>query len=225
MLALFLLAHLVADFILQPLWLVRRKRALDGLLIHVGIVVLCMFALMIIEPATQRLWPAMLIIAAIHALADWGKVHHLDRLFGHPIGPFLLDQAIHAATLVIVLGAYLPHELLWQTSPPVLGHVALIGCGYVIAVFAVPIGVMVWLDPSFAHARLAAPARGRCGLLAAVGVTGAFVGSVLILPVTVLSVAALLHTSRAVHPLDQPVGRIAVLFVAVVLGAGLALLP
>ncbi len=34
MLYLFLFAHLVADFVLQPFWLVQRKRHWDGLLIH-----------------------------------------------------------------------------------------------------------------------------------------------------------------------------------------------
>ncbi len=52
---LFILAHLIADFALQPLWLVRRKRQWDGLFMHVGLVLACMLVVALVEPSAWRL--------------------------------------------------------------------------------------------------------------------------------------------------------------------------
>ena len=68
MLYLFLFAHLVADFVLQPFWLVQRKKGWDGLLIHGGIVLACMLLLPLAERATLALLPAMLAITAKAAM-------------------------------------------------------------------------------------------------------------------------------------------------------------
>ena len=102
---LFLLAHLVADFVLQPYWLVVRKQRWDGLLIHGGIVLVCMLLLPLADAAALALWPAMLAITAVHIAADWWKVRYGGRIPGPPIGPFLLDQLIHVTTLCVVLGS------------------------------------------------------------------------------------------------------------------------
>ena len=77
---LFLLAHLVADFVLQPYWLVVRKRRWDGLLLHGGIVLACMLLLPLADAAALALWPVMLAITAVHIVADWLKVHHGGRI-------------------------------------------------------------------------------------------------------------------------------------------------
>src|SRR5215470_8177031 len=110
---LFLLAHLVADFILQTHWLVIRKRRWDGLLIHGGIVLACMLALPLIDRAAMALWPAMLGIAAVHVAIDWWKVRYGDRVPGPPIVPFLLDQMIHAVVLTVALSLALPAGRVW----------------------------------------------------------------------------------------------------------------
>ena len=52
---LFLLAHLVADFVLQPYWLVVRKQRWDGLLLHGGIVLACMLLLPLADSAALAL--------------------------------------------------------------------------------------------------------------------------------------------------------------------------
>ena len=83
---LFLLAHLVADFVLQPYWLVVRKRHWDGLLLHGGIVLACMCA------AAGRCCGAGAVAgdAGDHRrafVADWWKVRYGGRIPGPPIMP------------------------------------------------------------------------------------------------------------------------------------------
>src|SRR5262245_52172289 len=100
---LFLLAHLVADFILQPHWLVLRKQRWDGLLIHGGIVLACMLALALIDPTALALWPVMVAITVVHVAADRCKVRYGNRVLGPPIVPFLLDQMVHVVILTVAL--------------------------------------------------------------------------------------------------------------------------
>ncbi|NTW97484.1 MAG: DUF3307 domain-containing protein, partial [Oscillochloris sp.] len=158
---LFLLAHLVADFMLQPLWLVRRKRGWDGLLIHVGIVLLCMLALIPLEPTARALWPTMLAISVVHLAADRWKVRYADRLLRPPFVAFVLDQVIHAATLIVALSLVLPTEQVWSLHASPLAQPAIYAACYLVAAFAAPIGLIVALDPTFQHASLAAAARLR----------------------------------------------------------------
>src|SRR5437016_180819 len=141
MIYLFLLAHLVADFILQPYWLVVRKRRWDGLLIHGGIVLACMLALPLADTAALALWPAMLGITAVHIATDRWKVRCGDRVPGPPIVAFLLDQVIHVATLCAALGIALPAEYAWTQAGSPSAHLAIDAAVYVVAAFATPIAV------------------------------------------------------------------------------------
>jgi hypothetical protein len=122
---LFLLAHLVADFILQPYWLVVRKRRWDGLLLHGAIVLICMSALPLADHAALALWPAMLGITTVHIVADWWKVHFGNRIPGPPIGPFMLDQVIHITTLAVALSLALPAEQVWTLAASPAAFVAI----------------------------------------------------------------------------------------------------
>ncbi|MBC8163974.1 MAG: DUF3307 domain-containing protein, partial [Roseiflexaceae bacterium] len=159
----FLFAHLVADFAMQPYWLVQRKRRWDGLLLHGAAVLMCMLALALVEPAVFALWPAMLTITGVHIATDWWKVHRADRLLRPAIVPFLLDQVIHVTTLAAVLWLSLGGTA-WAVDAT-LARWAMIGAGLVVAGLAVPIGVMIWLDPAFSKVALAPAARRRSGAL------------------------------------------------------------
>jgi hypothetical protein len=221
---LFLFAHLVADFVLQPYWLVVRKRRWDGLAIHGAIVLVCMLLLPLLDRAALALWPAMLAIAAIHITADWWKVRFGDQIPGPPIGPFLLDQLIHVTTLSVVLSLALPAAQVWSLAGAHLASFALYASAYVIAACATPIGVMIWLDPAFTNAALAGGARIR-SLLAGVSVVSlTLFGGLLALPATLLGVAVVARHPRSDHPLDMPSGIVAVVCIAAMLGTGLALL-
>lgn len=216
---LFLLAHLVADFLLQPFWLVQRKRYWDGLLIHVGVVLLCMLALMLIEPGTRQLWPAMLVITAVHLAADRGKVRYGDRIPGPPIGPFLLDQLIHIATLALVLDAALPAAQVWQTDASAYAPLAIVACAFVAAACATPIAVMIWLDPAAQNTALSGQARVRSFVLAGGVLALTLMGGALALPATLLGLTFALRHPQSRHPLDRPTGLLTVLCVGASLGA------
>jgi hypothetical protein len=224
MLYLFLLAHLVADFVFQPYWLVMRKRQWDGLLLHGAIVLVCMLLLPLIDRATLALWPAMLGVAAVHVAADWWKVRFGDRIPGPPIGPFMLDQAIHVVTLCVALNVALPAEQVWRLGASPIAPIALYGSAYVVAAFATPIGVMIWLDPMSTNAALSGGARLRSLLAGASVVSLTLFGGLLALPATLLGVAVVARRPRSTHPLDMPAGMLAVMCVAAALGTALALL-
>ncbi|HNP71155.1 MAG TPA: DUF3307 domain-containing protein [Kouleothrix sp.] len=224
MLYLFVFAHLVADFVLQPYWLVLRKRRVDGLLIHCAIVLGCMLTLPLLDRAALALVPAMLAITAVHFAADWWKVRFGDRIPGPPIGPFLLDQLIHLATLIGVLSLALAQAQVWQISASPFARLALYGSAYIIAAFATPIGVMIWLDPGFSNAALAGGTRLRSVLAGASAVSLAIFGGLLALPATLIGMTMLARHPRSNHPLDLPAGMLAVLCVGATVGTVLALM-
>ncbi|MCG8349083.1 MAG: DUF3307 domain-containing protein [Chloroflexales bacterium] len=222
---LFFLAHLVADFVLQPLWLVQRKRYWSGLLIHGGIVLGCMLALPLLDAQILALWPVMLGITIVHVAADRWKVQVADRFFQPPLIPFLLDQAIHVITLGVALSLALPMEQVWAMEGRLIMPWAAYAIGYLIAAFAVPIGVMVWLDPAFKHAALAGRARARCLAASAAVLSLILWGGALALPVTLFGLALVAHRPISAHPLDIAPGLIVVLSITAMLGAMLTMLP
>ena len=85
-----LFAHFVADFVLQPNWMVQRKTAVSVLLAHIVVVALTAWV------ATGfTLHYGILVLALLHLLIDAAKIHLLDdRLRG-----FLVDQGLHILVL------------------------------------------------------------------------------------------------------------------------------
>ena len=224
MLYLFLFAHLVADFVLQPFWLVLRKRRWDGLLIHGAIVLVCMLMLPLLDRAALALWPLMVVVTAVHVAADWWKVRFGDRIPGPPIGPFMLDQVIHVVTLCGLLSLALPSAQVWGLNASPLSHLALYGSAYLIAACATPIGVMVWLDPAFTNAALSGAARIRSLLAGSAVMTLTLFGGLFALPATLLGVILVARHPRSLHPLDLPMGLMAVACVGAALGAALVMI-
>lgn len=217
------LAHLVADFLLQPYWLVLRKRYWHGLFIHGGIVLICMLLLGLIDRAVLSLWPAMLGITAIHIAADWWKVHRADRLFRPAIVPFLLDQVIHVTTICGALSLTLPPEQVWTLSGSPMASTAVYVAVYIIAACAAPIGVMIWLDPTFAYVALADKARLRSLMMSATVLSLTLLGGMIALPATLLGLVVVTRRQISPHPLDTPRGILVVLCVAATLGMLLAM--
>ncbi len=219
MLYVFLAAHLIADFVLQPLWLVQRKRSWQGLFIHGGIVLFIMLLIPLFDRSALQLWPAMLTITAIHIVADRIKVHSIDKYLKPAIVPFLLDQVIHLGTLVLVLSMALPASSVWQLSGSSVALPALYVSAYVIAAFAAPIGVMVWLDPHFNYAALAGAARARSLLAGSIVASLAMFGGTLALPATLAGLAVASRRPLSLHPLDRPAGLLSVAVIAASSGA------
>ncbi|MEI2805157.1 DUF3307 domain-containing protein [Albidovulum sp.] len=84
-----LVAHVLADFLFQPRWMVARKREPLTFLSH-GVVVL-----ILAQAATgQVAAPALLALTFAHMAIDAAKLR-----FGRGIGGFLADQAAHLATI------------------------------------------------------------------------------------------------------------------------------
>jgi hypothetical protein len=216
---LFLLAHLVADFMLQPYWLVERKRYWHGLALHCGVVLACMLALPLLDPGAIALWPAMLTITAVHFAADWWKVNHGHHVPGPPIGPFLLDQVIHITTLALVLGLWLPADRLWGLEGSQAAITAVYVGAYIVALLATPIGVMIWLDPAFEQQALAGRARLRSLVAGAAVVSLTLFAWAAVLPATLLGLVVVARRPPSAHPLDSTVGLLAVMSVAAGLGA------
>jgi hypothetical protein len=163
----------------------------------------------------------MLLIAAIHLAADWWKVNHADSLFHPPIVAFVLDQVVHIGTLALVLSMALPAAQVWSLDSFTLARPALLASAYIIAACAVPIGLIVALDPRFHHAAAAPMARIRA-LVMTTGVLALTIfGGPLALPLMLIGVA-LVNGVPTLHPLDAPRGRLLMMIIAAVVGAGVA---
>jgi hypothetical protein len=91
--ALLLLAHVVADFILQPAAMVARKKDPLVILVHSLIVLFTAQAAL-----GQFAALPLLYLALAHLVIDAVKVHLLPA----GLAPFLGDQAAHLATLIAV---------------------------------------------------------------------------------------------------------------------------
>ncbi len=88
-----LLAHALADFVLQTRWIVANKRRLPVLLLHGAIM------LAAAQAATGRAdaW-VLLALALVHIAIDWTK----GRLAPPGASAFLADQGAHLASLLAV---------------------------------------------------------------------------------------------------------------------------
>jgi hypothetical protein len=95
----FLVGHLVGDFVLQTIDLVRYKASSwKGLLLHTGILLgstaLCLWS------DLAAWWPWLLLLTVFHFLTDWGKVV-LTRVFPKPkLFLFFLDQGFHIGAIL-----------------------------------------------------------------------------------------------------------------------------
>ncbi len=90
-------AHLIADFLFQPGWLIRRKSRPQFLLLHILIVTILTAAIL------GSLNPYILgAIAVTHAAADYVKT----MKFKDTLAPFVIDQLFHFAVIAAVAVAF-----------------------------------------------------------------------------------------------------------------------
>ena len=89
-----LLAHVLADFMMQTNWMIRHKRRPLVLLLHIAVV----FGMT--TAATGGVWQVALPIALAHLVIDILKTYSPARL-RDTLSAFLLDQLAHLATLVV----------------------------------------------------------------------------------------------------------------------------
>jgi Protein of unknown function (DUF3307) len=136
-LAALLLAHVLADFVFQPDWMVARKREPLVLAAHGGVVLLTAVA------ATGSLDLGLLWLVAVHVAVD-----ALKALGGRGLRPFLLDQAAHLVVLASLAHARpgIWAEGLWA-GMDVLPGVMLILAGAIIAARAGGFAVGLLMEP------------------------------------------------------------------------------
>lgn len=137
------LAHVVADFLLQPDWMVRRKSEPGILVLHVAIVLA--LSLLTLGGA----WQLALGIAAAHLVIDAIKVWALPVAWRDSLPAFLLDQAAHAATLGA--GAVLMPEAvasgLWADKTGMLQTPAILTIGAIVSVWGGGYAVGLLMKP------------------------------------------------------------------------------
>lgn len=120
-----LLAHALADYVVQPRWMVDRKARAGAFALH-AVIVLVSAALVLGR------WDAWEIaaLAAAHMVIDAVKT------FGkfHGIGAHLADQGAHLVTLVAValLAPTLYADGLWAPAGPALPHVFALAAGAIL---------------------------------------------------------------------------------------------
>lgn len=107
------IAHLTADFLLQPNWLEQwKKKSIAGIIVHAAIhaAVMALFL-------TPQNWPSILAIAAIavlHGIIDKFKIN-FNKKYEKFSAPFLVDQLAHGIILTI-LTLLLPSTLFWHSE-------------------------------------------------------------------------------------------------------------
>lgn len=132
-----LLAHLLADYPLQPTWLVTRKHQWRWLLVH-GAIVFTTLSLLL-WPLLSTVWSLLVLISGIHIIQDWLKLRLGAALFDAPLVPYCLDQAGHL--LLLAACSFLP--MLSTLEPPFPQSLYLFGILLVLLVWTLPITMRV----------------------------------------------------------------------------------
>lgn len=95
-----LLAHLLADFPLQPMWLVRSKERTWGLVVHGAVHFLT--TLLLVGAARATVWPHVLALAVFHFTVDVVKYRLGITRPLWAIVSYFVDQGVHLASLAAV---------------------------------------------------------------------------------------------------------------------------
>lgn len=136
---LFILAHFIADYPLQPSWLVRNKTRLWGLLLHVTIHLATMVILMGGSRGTL-IWPFLITITIIHFFIDVGKNLVWKWRPQWVTGPYLVDQFLHYLTIALV-AIWINQSVASDQLPP--------GSPWVIFAIGFLIATYVWYITEF----------------------------------------------------------------------------
>ena len=148
-----LFAHALADFILQTNWMAAHKRHPAALAAH-ALTVLATAA-----ASTGTASPWLLALMAAHIAIDLAKSFWPTR----GLGPFLVDQAAHLATLA-AFAPLLPPGL-WQPYPQAAALMAL-AAGMILSTRAGGFAVGMLMEPWITAAPAGLPGGGRMiGLL------------------------------------------------------------
>lgn len=138
-----LFAHVIADFLLQPGVMVRRKREIPIFLAHIAIVAALSLA------ALGGSWQLVLAVAAAHLVIDAIKTWGLPTAWRDTLPAFLADQAAHVATL-LAAALLVPDALgsgLWAPYADALRAPIILLTGAVLTVMAGGFAVGLLMQP------------------------------------------------------------------------------
>jgi hypothetical protein len=127
-----LLAHLLADFPLQPYILVQRKSDPGFFLTHLFIQFIAMVVLL--RPLTGQVVLVLLVITLFHGLLDRAKPRFTGKLGISGVGAYFLDQFLHLLSLALaafVLSKLMPAAAGVQVEAWVIQALALVFSTYV----------------------------------------------------------------------------------------------
>jgi hypothetical protein len=141
-----LIAHVLADFILQTDTAVARKNQLQigGFVVH-GLIVCGTLVVLLFGYQPGQVIGYALLLTLVHLGIDWIKVFLITR-FQSPrvkLGAFLGDQLLHGMAL---LGIWQYFNFNWQTGSWLTGFLDLLVSPRLLAVFSVSFGVMEGLN-------------------------------------------------------------------------------
>ena len=126
-----LLSHILADYPLQPDWIVFNKRKAWGLGIHIAIHFGVMFVL--VGPARTQIWPQLLALAVVHLLLDITKSSITPARARSAIPHYLLDQLLHVISIYLVAGWI--ERNLDPALIPAPSEWPLLAAGYIVATY------------------------------------------------------------------------------------------
>ncbi len=93
------LAHLLGDYPLQPMWLVRSKSQMWGLVLHASIHFLTL--LLLVGSYRSEIWLQILILTIFHFLVDVVKYRSTDGRPEWTVSSYFIDQGVHLLSIVI----------------------------------------------------------------------------------------------------------------------------
>lgn len=126
-----LLAHFLADFPLQPNWMVRAKQKpwVLGLHIATHLVVMALISATIFS----QIWPYLLLVAFIHLGIDIVKNEVWRRRPDLLVGPYIIDQIFHYLSIALV--AFLIQLNLGDLTIPIARPVLVLATGYLVVTY------------------------------------------------------------------------------------------
>jgi hypothetical protein len=139
-----LLAHLVGDFILQPLSWVndknKRKIRSPKLFLHAGTHALLLALVLEFNP---YYWKGFIFIVLSHLMIDLAKAWLTDKRPGREL--FFLDQAAHILVIAMVASFYQPLEV--NVSSLLTGHSLILATALVFVTFASAVIIKISIAP------------------------------------------------------------------------------
>ncbi len=94
------LAHLLGDYPLQPMWLVRSKSQMWGLVLHGSIHLLTL--LLLVGSFRTEIWPQILALAIFHFFVDVVKYRATEGRPEWTVSSYFIDQTVHILSIIVV---------------------------------------------------------------------------------------------------------------------------